>query len=306
VELLRNKLLGYLCAIIATSAWGSVFVVSKHVMGNVPAFTLLLLRYAVGAAALFAVMQGKKRVKIEKKDYKYIFLIGFLGYFVSIGAQFVGTDLAGASLASLIGSMNPVFIIMFAMIILKERFSLAKAASLVASITGVYIILGGVSSKEGMVEGIAASIFAGLTWSFVSVVSKKATEKYDAVPITAYALLVGIVFTVPVSIYELSTTSWVNILNMEVIWSVLYMGIISTAIALVCWNKALSLLDAGICSLFYPMMPMVSVLLGSIFLKERMNESFFIGAVLIIGGVLLSVLAGQKNSPESKHIRSES
>lgn len=303
---MKNKLLGYLCAIITTSAWGSVFVISKHVLGKVPAFTLLFLRYFVGAVVLFAIMQRKKRTKIGKKDYKYIFLIGFLGYFVSIGAQFIGTDLAGASLASLINSMNPVFIIMFAMLILKERFTLWKAASLTASITGVYIVLGGVSSKKSMTEGIIVSIFAGLTWSLVSVVSKKVSEKYDAVSITAYALLVGMFFTFPVSIYELLTTSGVNLLNAEVICSVLYMGIISTAIALACWNKALSLLDAGICSLFYPVMPMVSVLLGSIFLKERMNESFFIGAVLIIGGVLLSVTAGRKNTSETNRVRSGS
>lgn len=54
-------------------------------------------------------------------------------------------------------------------------------------------------------------------------------------------------------------------------------------------------MEAGICSLFYPVQPMVSVLLGALFLGEKMNASFFVGAVLIIGGVLVSVVAEQKN-----------
>ncbi|NLK36177.1 MAG: DMT family transporter, partial [Gracilibacteraceae bacterium] len=69
-----------------------------------------------------------------------------------------------------------------------------------------------------------------------------------------------------------------------------YMGLVCTGLAHVLWNKSLSMLEAGTCSLFYPIQPMVAVLLGWLFLGESINLSFVFGAVLIIGGVVFSLL----------------
>lgn len=96
---MKSKLLGSICALIATSAWGSLYVVSKVVLDTVPPFTLLLFRYLVAAAALLILLKTRKPERIERKDYKFLFFIGFVGYFLSVGAQFVGTKMSGASLA---------------------------------------------------------------------------------------------------------------------------------------------------------------------------------------------------------------
>lgn len=292
---MKSKLLGSICALIATSAWGSLYVVSKVVLDTVPPFTLLLFRYLVAAAALLILLKTRKPERIERKDYKFLFFIGFVGYFLSVGAQFVGTKMSGASLASLINSMNPVFIIIFAVLFLKEKLTAGKSISLIASLAGTYIIVGRAGNNGVMLEGIIVSVFAVVAWSAMSVVVKQIADKYDAITITTYAILVALFCTLPVSIWELTTTPNLVLLQPKVIWSVLYMGLISTAVAHVCWNKSLALMEAGICSLFYPVQPMVSVLLGALFLGEKMNASFFVGAVLIIGGVLVSVVAEQKN-----------
>ena len=290
---MNQKLLGYLYVIITMSAWGSTYVVSKFILGSVPPFTLLLLRYIVAAIVLYIIMIKKGLSKVEPQDYKYIFFIGFVGYFIGVGAQFIGTQLSNASMASLINSTNPIFIVLFAVPILKEKITTTKMISIIAALIGAYIIIGGVQGSSILI-GIVACIIAVSMWSLMSVVSKRATEKYNALTVTTYSIIVAICFTLPVSMYELFTIPDIKLLEPAVILSVLYLGVVCTAIAFVLWSKSLSMMEAGICSLFYPVQPMVSVLLGWIFLKEKMNLSFFIGAVLIIAGVMFSIIGGNK------------
>ncbi|MDF2524608.1 MAG: EamA family transporter [Clostridiales bacterium] len=301
---MNNRLKGYLYVMITMSAWGSTYVVSKFILGSVPPFTLLLLRYMVAAVVLYIIMMKKGISKVERQDYKYIIFIGFVGYFIGVGAQFVGTQLSNASMASLINSTNPIFIILFAIPILKEKVTISKIISIAAAVIGAYIIIGGVQGGS-MLIGIIACIIATATWSLMSVVSKRATEKYNALTVTTYSIMVAILFTFPISIYEMATIPDLNLLEPVVILSALYLGLICTALAFVLWSKSLSMMEAGICSLFYPVQPMVSVLLGWLFLKEKMNSSFFIGAMLIIAGVMFSILGGKKEQQSEELLLDE-
>lgn len=232
---MTNKKMAYLYLIITFCAWGSLYVVGKFALGKVPVVTVLFLRYLIAGVALFLVNGKSKIKKIERQDFKYIFLVGFVGYFLSVGAQLIGIKLSNASIASLVNAMNPVTIMFFAAIILKEKLT-----------------------------------------------------------ITIFGMFIAAACTFPVSICELIVTPNVQF-NGSVIISLLYMGIVCTALAYVFWNKSLSMIEAGTCSLFYPVQPMVSAMLGMLFLGEKINANFIFGAILIIGGVLFSII-GKKES----------
>lgn len=295
---MTNKKIAYLYLIITFCAWGSLYVVSKFVLGKVPTFTVSFLRYLISGCILLLVLRTKKLKKIEKQDYKYIFLIGFVGYFMSMTIQFIGTKLSNASLSSLVNSLNPITIMIFAAIILKEKLTLKKVFCIVLAIIGVYIIIGGVSGNGQVIWGILMSVTSVITWSFVSVMIRRVTQKYDVLQITTYGIVIAAICTFPCSSYELATTSNVQF-DWKVILALLYMALVCTAIAHVLWNKSLSIIEAGTCSLFYPLQPMVSVLLGVVFLGEAITMKFILGAVLIIGGVVFSLARNKNNSEES-------
>lgn len=71
------------------------------------------------------------------------------------------------------------------------------------------------------------------------------------------------------------------------------MGIICTGIAYYLWNKSLGMIEAGTCSAFYPIQPLVSTVLGVIILKEQVGFQFFLGAAFIVFGVLLNLRGGR-------------
>lgn len=288
-----DRKIAYLYLIITFCAWGSLYVVSKFVLGKIPVVTVLCLRYFIAGITLFFINKNRKEKKIERQDLKYVFLIGFVGYFLSVGAQLLGIKLSNASIASLVNAMNPIAIMIFAAIILKEKLTVKKVICVILAVVGVYIIIGDIKGS-GQVLGILFSIFSVILWSFVSVIIRRITQKYAASQITTYCMFIATACTVPFSISELIITSNVQF-DWPVIISLLYMGVVCTALAYVFWNKSLSIVEAGECSLFYPVQPMVSVILGVIFLGEHININFIFGAILIIGGVLFSIL-GKKET----------
>ena len=113
--------------------WGSLYVVSQFVLGKIPTFTVAMFRYLIAFIALSLISLKSEKEKIEKSDYKYFFIMGFIGYFISVDCQLLGTKIAGGSMASLINSLNPVIISVMAMIILNEKLEMNKIVGIILS-----------------------------------------------------------------------------------------------------------------------------------------------------------------------------
>ncbi|MPN45488.1 hypothetical protein SDC9_193055 [bioreactor metagenome] len=70
---------------------------------------------------------------------------------------------------------------------------------------------------------------------------------------------------------------------------VLYLGIVSTAIAFFLWNKGLQMVDAARGGLYFFFQPISGTLLGWFILGEHVGITFWLGSILIFSGVLLAV-----------------
>ena len=291
----------YIFLLLTFVLWGSLYVVSKYVLGKLPAFTIAFLRFlfAFAALSLFDRHPGKK---LEKQHIPYILLIGFGGYFIAVGAQLLGTKYAGASTASLINSMNPVTMTLFGAIILHEQLTIRKILGIALSILGVFVILGGGINGTGT-AGILFSLFSVLLWSLVSVLTRKVTQLYAPLHISRLAIGLAAVCYLPAALIE-SGVSHAPVLNTlahdpSCTLSLLYMGIICTGVGYSLWNKSLSILDAGVCSSFYPVQPAVSTLLGILLLGETLTVHFLLGSALIVCGVLLGLSSSlRRSSPD--------
>jgi len=279
--------LAYLYLTITFFAWGSLYVVSKFVLGSVPVLTVANVRYLLAAGILYLVLKNRAGRIIEKQDYKYVFLVGTFGYFMSMGAQLLGTKLANASLASLINSVNPLTIMVFAGIILKEKITPRKIVSIVMALAGVVVIIGNISGT-GHLEGILLSLISVILWSFITVLVRKLSKKYDPLAITTYGMMVAAFWTLPFAVYDTGVAKTATF-SVPIIAGLLYMGVICTALAYYLWNKSLSMLEASRCGLFYPLQPMVSAFLGWLILGEAITTRFVVGAFLIVSGVMFSI-----------------
>ncbi|MBO8170814.1 MAG: EamA family transporter [Bacillaceae bacterium] len=287
---MKQNVIGALCLASAASIWGGMYVVSKYVLEYIPPFTLVWLRYLTAYAVLLVILKSLKSKKQErtpatKADWLLIGWIGFIGYFVSISLQFIGTKLSDAHTGALITSATPAFIVIFARIVLKEPLTFRKIVSLILATTVVVTVIGWDMSVATHVTGSVILIVAALTWALLSVYVKVASKRFSSISITTYAILFALIFTTPLMLWELQTHD-IYLQNNLVLPGILYLGIVSTAGAFFLWNKGLELMDAGSGSLFFFFQPVTGSFLGWLLLNEALDVNFFVGGFLVLAGVL--------------------
>lgn len=289
---MKQTILGAICLSLAASIWGGMYVVSKYVLDFIPPLTLVWLRFIIAFVVLYGILKiaekkQKKKVTIRKKDWLLFAWIGFIGYFISITCQFIGTKLSDAHTGSLVTSATPAFMVIFAALILKEKLTAHRLLSTIIATIGVIIVIGWDIEIGSYFIGTIILVGAAITWALLSIYVKIASIQFSSLVITTYAIFFSLFFITPFMIGELQTSS-IGTVNTYVILGVLYLGIVSTAGAFFLWNKGLDLMDASIGSLFFFFQPIVGSLLGWLLLNETLNSNFFIGGILIICSVFIT------------------
>ncbi len=287
-----NKTMGYVYLVLTFFIWGSLYVAAKYAMAEIPPMLVLASRYGLSVIVLYFIMKKRGMKKIKKEHRKIFFAIGAAGYFGGIAFQLVGTDLIDASLASLINSLNPVVIPIIAAVFLNEKLTPKICISILLSVIGIYIVLG-VGTEDGIsIAGIIINILSLLFWSASCCMVRGISSDYDPIQITLYAMAIAFCFAAPSAAVNLLFESCV--ISWQGIASLLYIAFICTTLSHVFWNRALKILNATTCSLFYPIQPLTSALLGMLLLNETLSSGFWAGAVIICAGILFAVVEKKK------------
>ncbi|WP_324717526.1 DMT family transporter [Carboxydochorda subterranea] len=308
----------------AASIWGGMYAVSRVVMEQIPPWTLLGVRLAVGGAVLLAaaLVLGER---MPSRAAGLLGLAGLVGPGVSLGLQFEGTHWTGASVGALVTSASPAFMALFGWWLLQERPNGRQFLATAAAIAGAALMaLGrpegeGTASWAGAVEvaarpfllGVAWLVGAALTWALYSVLVRLITTRYQvsALLTTAVASLTGLVVALPMALRETGprgalaapaatpapaghglAAALAPLLQGDpgVVAGVAYLGLVSTALAFFLWSKGLESLEAATASLFFFLQPLVGTALGVGVLGEPASGMTWAGGALILLGVALA------------------
>jgi drug/metabolite transporter (DMT)-like permease len=283
-------LAGLFAGLAAASIWGGMYVVSKVVLEVIPPFALLAIRLIMGAMTLGIVIYFRKnKTAITKELFRKSALVGFVGYGISLGFQFVGTDLSTASNGSLVTSATPAFVLLFAPFLLGEHTTPRGIIALVVSTLGVVAVIDPRNAELSptLFWGNMSLLAAALTWALYSVLVRKVSKSGDLLVSSTIMLLGGLPSSLLFGIWEVQTQG-IGQVTIGIIFGLLFLGIISTALAMFMWNYAFAKLPANIASLTFFAQPVVGTLLGWFFLAEKITPLFLAGGVLIGVGILIA------------------
>lgn len=283
---------------VTVMIWGSLYVAGRAVMEHMPALFLLFLRFSVSAVLLLGLAGAKKIEKIRREDRWEMFLVGFLGYFLSNAALLLGIQYSNASFASLINAMSPIFISIFAVLLLGEKMDKRDIISLFIAVAGAVIIIGNPGDSYS-VFGILSSIVSLIVWSYTMIHIKKLTAKYDPVMVTGCGMGIAAVLSLPASLLYMKVSGEAVEMRTDLILPVLYICVICTAVSHVMWNYALKRTDATKCAAYYPIQPLTSMVLGILLLHEHISMNFILGAVLVLAAMAIHASPGHRFSPGS-------
>jgi len=286
---MKNTTVGIISGLAAASIWGAMYVVSKAVMAVIPPFSLLTSRLALGIITLFIIAFLQKKLTISKKQFWNIIWVGFIGYGISLGFQFVGTDLSTAANGSLVTSATPAFVLIFAALILGEKITRQRFIALLIASLGVIAVIDPRTAQldSSLFWGNISLVAAALTWALYSVLIRKVTRGVDVLTVSLIAFVGGLPTSIAFSAWEISTQG-IGEITLGVIAGVLFLGIIATALAMYLWNTAFAILDASLASLTFFAQPVVGTVLGAIFLGEIITPLFLFGGLLIGIGLVIA------------------
>jgi drug/metabolite transporter (DMT)-like permease len=285
----KSPFLGIFAGLVASSIWGGMYVISKIILDIIPPFSLLTSRLVLGVLSLWTALQFIQKVNWSRKMIRDSFLVGLIGYGISLSLQFVGTKLSTASNGALVTSATPAFVLLFAPYLLREKNTPRRIFALVLSTLGVIAVIDPRTAElsPGLFWGNMALLGAGVTWALYSVLVRKISSTTHVLASSMVMLAGGLPISLPLSWWELGTQE-IGTITPGVVTGILFLGIISTALAMFLWNFAFASTPAALASLTFFAQPVVGTVLGSIFLNEQITPLFMLGGLLIGAGLVVA------------------
>lgn len=286
----RSKLTASLYATMSISFWGVSFVSTKAVLGKLDPFSLLVLRFGIGALFLLLLLLiQRNRLLISIKYVPHIMVLGILGVFVHQVLQATALLTINASSAGWLISFSPIFTVILSIFFLDERLSINKAVGMLLAIIGVLIVTttrSGQSFQIALNIGFLLMILSTLNWAVYSVLLKSLKIPYSPLLITFYMSLIGLVLTTPFiirnrgweSLSLLSYTEWAHLL---------FLGVFVSGMAYWFWGKALKVLEASKVSMFLYLEPITTLVAAVLLLHEKVFLISAAGGIIIIIGVII-------------------
>jgi len=270
--------------------------VSKLIAAQINPFAITFIRFFIGGAVLlpFSIAKIKENgIKLDKSDYLSMILLGVLCICVSmLLLQFAVLKADSPALIAIIFSSNSVFTILFAVFILKDKFTIVKLAAIVLCITGV-LVCADFSSGSNLFSVVLA-LLSALSFSLYTVLSKKFMKKLSGIIQTGFSFFIG---SLVLLVFLLMMRIEVTGINSGNIWNVLYLGIVVTGVGYWAYFKGMEKTSAMAASLVFFIKPILTPL-ATFFINGIIpGEKVYIALILVLGG---SYLAARQPKAEIK------
>jgi drug/metabolite transporter (DMT)-like permease len=250
-----------------------------------------------GALFLVALVVTKVRrplsvVLFEGKDILAFVGLSFVGVTFFFIAQYVGIELADASVAAiLVCLLSPILIALFSVRIFNEALKKKQFLGLaVAGIGTLLVITGGTmdlrSSNPTFLFGSLILLLTPILWASYTLGGKRLIEKYSPFLVVAYVSIIGGLFLVPFSLAE-NSLQGILTLSLQAWGAVLYLAVTCSFVGYFIWFYVMGRVKAAVASSFLFAEPLVTVLFASAFIGENITPVILAGGLLIFTGVLL-------------------
>lgn len=276
-----------LLAVASVAVWGSSFIVSKELLNDISAVKLMFIRFVIGYLALLVINHDFETK--DRKDEMYFFLIGLVGCSFYYLCEFNALNYTYSSNVSIMVATSPLVTILLNSWIFHEKMSRKTLFGFILAMVGVVLVVlnGAINLKLNPIGDLLA-FGAALCWGFYSILLKKVMGKYEDSFISRKIIFYGMLTSIPILLIDRGQINISAVFSLRFILPLLYMGVISTAVAFIWWDKANSQLGIVEAGGYIYFIPVVALICGMLFLKEKVTLLSGIGIVLILCGMKIS------------------
>ena len=213
--------------------------------------------------------------------------LGFLGYYLASFLDFLGLQYISAGVGRLVLFLYPTITVLLSALFLGKRVGSRELVALVVSYAGLGLVLsrafGG--ANPNLLLGALLVFGSAVSYAVYLVTSSQVVQRIGAMRFTAYATSVASVLCIaqflllrPLSALDLPP---------QVYGLAAAMGVLCTVLPVFMTSEALRRIGANHVAIIGAAGPVTTIFLGWLGLEEHMTALQIVGAVLVLGGVML-------------------
>lgn len=264
--------------LVAPAAWGSTYIVAGQLLPADHPLYAALIR-ALPAGLVLLALRRKLPTGVWWLRAAVLGLLNFTAFFSLV---FLAAFHLPGGVASTITATSPIVVMGLAWILIHETPGWSRAAASIVGLVGVAVlVLNGGSSVEPV--GVLAAVGSVVASAFGFVLIKRWPAPVDMVTLVSWQLVAGGLALLPLAVaFEGRPPP----MGADSIAGFLWMSIVGTVGAYLCWFHGLTRLPAGTVSLIGLVNPVVATALGIIIAGEEFGYTTAMGMALVLGGAL--------------------
>ncbi len=274
-----------LLVLLIAAVYALCYVTIKAGLSLAPPLRFAGLRAAVAGAALLLLLAASHTSLLPtRRRWRGIVLLAALSA-VTYGAMFLSPGRTGAGIASVLGNTTPLFAILLAAAVLRERITQTKLVALVLGFAGVSLIAYPAITGPGG-AGLMGAVLPLLTAfgsATDSVVIKRLDVGSDILRVAGWQLLLG-------GLSLLALSAWVE-RDASILWGsrfaalLAFLALVGTAFTTALWYWLLQRDEVGRLTLYLFLVPVLGLGLAAALYGERLGAIEWTGVAVTLGGL---------------------
>ena len=292
---MNKTTVAYVTLVLTTIAWSSSLIFFKLIVDEVGPIVFVALRYTLATPFLLLLTLQQRRGKNIgniRKNWKAVLIAGLAGPFLSQVLQYIGLEMTTASDALLLLNLTPIFAVIIAAPVLKEKLTLDKFLGLLIATIGVTLIVLNTSPDVAIPQlqriiGDILVIVSTLFFAINGIAGKIAVKYENAVSVTFYSTL----FVVPfiwLSAVLLDDVTVLLTMSVESWIVVAWVATVNTVIAFILYYESMNHIEAGRVQIILNLVAVWGVLFSITILHETITLLQVAGGFLTVIGVIIA------------------
>lgn len=285
--------MAYLLLALTPLLWAGNWTIAKELVRRVHPADLVMVRWFLAALVLAPIVYWRegRLPRPRGVDWLLIVLCGLTGMAGYNILQYVAQQQTTNINGTLIYTSSPALTFLLAVPLLRERVTPRRALGVVLSLAGTAWILAGGSLEVLRTwrfnPGDVLMVVASAGWAVYTVVTRVGTRRLSPLALTLYAAAAGTLMMAATRGLYLAAGRAAWSLSAGDTWAVLYIGVVSSAVAYLFWNEGVRRIGAGAASIFANLLPVYTAVLSITLLGERLTLAHAAGGLAVLAGVYL-------------------
>lgn len=271
--------------------YAATFTIAKIAMPvYIKPFAFILLRVSVATVCIYIFHRVFVKGAIySKKDLLPLVLSAVFGVAANMLCFFKGLSITTPINASVLMLNTPIFVIVFAAIMLGEKLTIKKISGITIAALGALFLIGGTKlnfNKATVIGDLYVTVNA-IFFAFYLVYAKRLMVKYHPLTVTLYSFFFGFFLVLPFGLNQITEVNFTS-LPINIWLCIAFVTVGSTFITYVLNAYALKHASSTLVGSYIYLQPVLATLIAIIAGKDFLTLNKVLFALLVFAGVLIA------------------